>query len=98
MRRGLSNLRMTWLSNGLIWPQYTGTRGPDDQTKVGERFGEAFYYIFGAPQLSLGPVAGEFSYNPRLLGEIHTVSYPGAFIRLGITNKIDKRIALKNAL
>jgi hypothetical protein len=60
---------MTWLSNGLIWPQYTGIPGPDDQTKVGERF-------FLPPQLSFGLGAMEFSYNLELLGEILTVSYP----------------------
>jgi hypothetical protein len=60
---------MTWLSNGLIWLKYTGTRGPDDQTKVGERF-------FLPPQLSFGLGARKFSYNFELLGEILTVSYP----------------------
>ncbi|HEU0176509.1 MAG TPA: hypothetical protein VFV58_19760 [Blastocatellia bacterium] len=44
--------------------------------KLGKGLGEALYYIFGAPQLSFGLSASEFSYNSEPLGEILTVSYP----------------------
>jgi len=65
--------------------------------KLGKGRSWAFYYIFDAPQLSFGLSAGEFTYNSEPLGDIHTVSYPGAFIRLGTTKIINRRIALKNA-
>jgi hypothetical protein len=49
----LSNLRVTWLSKGLIWAQYMGTLGPDDHTKVGERF-------FYRPNFRLVSAPGNF--------------------------------------
>ena len=87
---GFSNLRMTWLSNGLVWPQYTGTPGQDDQTKVGERF---FY-----PQLSFGLGARNFHTILSCWVKFRPCHIPGALIKLWTTNIINKRIALENAL
>jgi hypothetical protein len=83
---------------GQFGPQYTENRITDDPTKVGKKLGEAFYYIFGPPQLSLGPVAGNFHTIPNRWVKFIPCHTSGAFIRLGTINKIDKRIALKNAL
>src|SRR5262249_27301871 len=77
---------------------YENPRAGVPKESLGKVRVRLFYYIFGAPQLSFGLSAREISYNSQPLGEIHTVSYPGAFIKLGTANIINKRIALKNAL
>jgi hypothetical protein len=64
-------LRATKIADRSIRKKY----GWMTKRKLGKGWSKAFPYIFGAPQLSFGLIAGEFSYNPEPLGEIHTVSY-----------------------
>jgi hypothetical protein len=68
------------------------------QRKLGKSLEKLFITFLAPPQLSLGPVAGNFHTIPNRWVKFIPCHTSGAFIRLGTINKIDKRIALKNAL